>query len=120
MRIALGFLLAALLTLGCKEDNSPPPPLPVEQLAGAVEKAFAQASGDSKSLSAEIIASAQAADYSKAYAGLQVLAGMPGLTKEQTSVTTRGMLALNGALQAAQAQGDVKAADALKDYRKSK
>jgi hypothetical protein len=120
IRFLLGPLWIAFFAFGCDQDSSPPPPLPVEQLPVALEKAFQQAQGDAKALTDEIIASARAADYPKVFAGLQVLARVPGLTKEQTSVTSRGMLTVNGLLQTAQTQGDTKAADALKDYRKMK
>ena len=116
------FLLQVLwlCAAGCSKNTAPPPPLPVDQLPAALEKAFAKAKPDPKELANQIVASLQAQDYARAYTQLQNLLGKPGLTKEQISVTTRGSLSVNTLLQAAQASGDTKAAATLKAYRINK
>lgn len=85
-----------------------------------LDKAFAKAKPEAKDLAAQVVAAVQAKDYSKAYLTIQTLAGKPGLTKEQLSVTSRGMLTVSELLQAAQTQGDQKAAQTLKTYRLDK
>jgi len=120
MRILLCLLCVALGAAGCNQNSAPPPPLSVEQLPPALEKAFAPAPAGRKDLAAEIGAAVKAAEYPEAFAGLQALAGAGELTKEQNSVVTRGMLTMNGLLQSEQAQGDTQAATALQDFRRSK
>ena len=119
-----GVLLLQLLwlgTAGCsKTASSPPTPLALDQLPAALEKAFTKARSEAKALANQVVAFLQAQDYTKAYTGLQNLLGKPSLTKEQINVTTRGSLTVTALLQSAQANGDAKAADALKAYRLNK
>jgi hypothetical protein len=117
---SLALALALMLGLGCDRSVSPPAPLPIEQLPAALEKAFSKAKSEARDLASQVIASLQAEDYSKAYVGLQSLAGRPGLNKEQLSVTTRGLLTVNDLLQSAQGKGDAKAAATLKFIRENK
>ncbi len=119
-RIASAVLLALVVSLGCKPQIVAPEPLPVDQLAGALEKAFSSAPAQAKDMATEVAAAVRAQDYAKAQPQLQVLAGLPKLSKEQISVTTRGLVTLNEALQNAQAQGDQKAAQTLQNYRSTK
>jgi hypothetical protein len=116
--LALGFALCC--GVSCNRSSAPPAPLPPEQLAAAVEKAFAKAKPETKELANQAVAAFQAQDYPKAYAGLQNLASKPGLSKEQTRVTASGLLTVNGLLQAAQAAGDAKAAETIKYHRANK
>lgn len=114
MRVTLGLLMMLLAVPGCNRSSAPPTPLPVEQLPSALEKAFSQAQPESKDLAKQVVASVQAQDYAKAFLELQQLAAMPNLTKEQRTVTARGLLTVNGLLQTAQTKGDEKAAEVLK------
>jgi virulence-associated protein VapD len=108
-----------ILTAGCKEDSAPAP-LSLAELPGAMTKAFAKAVPELKDLSKEIISAVQAQEYPKAYMDLQALAAKSGLNKEQSSVTVRALLAVNGQLQTAQSKGDEKAAETLQYIRKNK
>ncbi len=112
LTIGLLFLLAC--SPGCSHSNSPPPPLALDQLPAEFEKAFKRAPADPQGLANQVVASVRARDYGKAFMDLQALAGLPGLTKEQTLLVARGTLTLRESLQAAQSQGDQKAAEILK------
>ena len=120
MRITFLLLLLLSCGLGCKPKNSSPTALPVEQLPAALEKAFATAPAEAKELATQLIASIKAQDYSKAHPQMQALGATPHLTPEQLNITARGLLTLNDLLQAAEAQGDKTAAQALQNYRANK
>ena len=109
-----------LLLAGCSKDPGPPPPLAVEQIPAELEKAFKQARQEPKDLVAKISASLQSKDYPAAYDAVQALGSVPDATKEQRSLTARAMLTIYGLLQEAQAQGDDKAAAALRYHQMSK
>ncbi len=68
----------------------------------------------------QIVAAVQAQDFSKAFNGLQSLVGKPDITKEQASVLSRALLTVNNQLQAAQAKGDVKAAETIRVHNAKK
>jgi hypothetical protein len=97
-----------------------PAPLPVAELPAALEKAFRAAPVEVKDMAGQIVALVRAQDYSKAHPQLLALAATPKLTREQLDVTARGLVTLNELLQAAQAQGDQKAAETLQTYRINK
>jgi hypothetical protein len=118
--VSFALIFILLAAGGCNNSNSPPPPLGVEQLPSALDKAFSQAKPEVKDLASQIVSSLQARDYTKAYQDFQSLSGTPGLTREQSSVATRGMLTVNGLLQSAEAKGDEKAATTLENYRRTK
>ena len=118
--ITVALLLGLTLGVGCSRTSPPPTPLALEELPAALEKAFSKAQADTKELANQVVAAVQAGDYSKAFLAIQTLAGQPGLTKEQLSVTSRATLTVNGLLEAAQAKGDAKAAQTLKTYRGDK
>lgn len=120
MRNALALLLLIICGLGCKPQATMPTPLPVAELPAALEKAFRVAPAEAKDMAGQVVALVQAQDYPKAHPQLLALAATPKLTREQLDVTARGLVTLNELLQAAQAQGDEKAAQALETYRKSK
>lgn len=117
-RFILFFLL--LFLAGCNRSSTPPPPLSLEELPADFQKAFAKAKAEAKALSDEIVAAVQAKEYPKAYIGLQTLVGQSGLSKEQQSLAARAVLAVNTALQTAQAQGDQQAAETLAIQRRMK
>jgi hypothetical protein len=116
----LGLALICVVNLSCSKSVAPPTPVPLEQLPGMLEKAFAKAKPAAKDVSSQIVSSLQAKDYAKAYFVMQQLYGQPGLNKEQVQVTTGGLLTLNNVLMEAQAKGDAKASEALKYYRENK
>jgi hypothetical protein len=118
--IGLALLLPLLFGAGCDRASAPPTPLAVEELPAAFEKAFTKAKPEAKELASQVVAAVQAKDYSKAFQGLQTLRSQPDLTKEQTGVMSRGLLTVNTLLQAAQAQGDAKAAETIKVYQQTK
>lgn len=114
-------LLALLIPLaGCSRTVPPPTPLSEAELPAAMEKAFSKAKPDIKELATQVVTAVQAKEYSKAFQSMQVLTTKPGLTKEQVSVASRATLTVNELLQAAQAQGDQKATQTLKVYRRDK
>lgn len=112
--------LLLLCATGCSKNTAPPAPLPAEEIPAAFQKAFSKAKPEVKGLADQVVASVQAADHAKAFTGMQNLAAQPGLTKEQLDVVSRASLTVNGLLQAAQSQGDQKAAETLKSYRINK
>jgi len=118
--VDFGLLLVLLVAIGCNERSSSPALMPVEHLSSALEKAFSKAKPELKDFAKEIGSSLQTQDYPKAFLGLQALSTSPGLTREQQSITSRGMLTVNSLLQSAQAKGDPKADAALKYYRSNK
>jgi len=113
-------LLLMLPGTGCNKNATPPPPLTVEQLPAAFDKAFAKAAPELKGMASEVISMVQSKDYAKGYSTLQTLGSAPNLSKEQSSVVGRGMLTLSGLMQSAASQGDEKAAEAVKNYRSNK
>lgn len=119
-RSTFALVLALGFGVGCDRSSAPPTPLPSAEFPAAFEKVFSKAKPETKDVVNQIVASVQAQDYSKAFLGLQTLASRPDLTKEQVSVTTRGLLTVNTLLQAAQAQGDAKAAETIKVYNSKK
>jgi len=118
--IALSLLLGLTFGLGCNRSTPPPAPLTEQELPSALEQAFSKAKPEIKDLAAQVVAAVQARDYSKAFRAVQSLAGQPGLTKAQMSVTSRATLTVNSLLQAAETRGDQKAARTLKTYREDK
>ncbi len=118
--IGLALLLPLLFSLGCDRSSTPPAPLPVEQLPAAFEKAFAKAQPETKELANQVAVAVQAKDYSKAFYGLQNLLSHAVLTKPQSSVVSSALLTVNSLLEAAQAEGNQKAAETIKTYRSTK
>jgi hypothetical protein len=116
----LGLFVSLLFGPGCDRTSSSPTPLSAEEMPAAFAKAFSQAKPEVKEVADQVVAAVQAQDYSKAFNGLQSLVGRPNLSKDQVSVTTRGLLTVNTLLQAAQAKGDAKAAETIRVYNKNK
>ena len=117
-RFVLLFLL--LFIAGCDRSSTPPPPLTLEELPAAFQKAFTKAKADAKALSDQVVVAVQAKEYSKAYVTLQSLLREPGLSKQEESLAARAALTVNAALQSAQAQGDQQAAETLAIQHKMK
>ena len=118
--VVLALLLSLTFGAGCNRSTPPPTPLTEQELPAALEKAFSKAKPVIKDLASQVVAAVQARDYSKAFQSIQSLASQPGLTKAQISVTSRATLTVNSLLQAAETQGDKKAAQTLKTYRVDK
>jgi hypothetical protein len=112
--------ITGLIAAGCSRTPTPPTPLPADQIAPELQKAFARAQPPAKDLVEEIVAAVQTNGYAAAFQAVQVLGTVPNTTKEQRFLTTRAMLALESLLQSAQAQGDQNAAQAIKLYQKNK
>ena len=119
-KVPLGLLCVLLATTACNKNTAPPAALTVEQLPAAFDKAFAKAKPEVRGMATEVISSVQAKAYAKAHSQIQMLATASDLTKEQSSVVGRGMLTISSLMQAAAAQGDENAAQAVKVYRSNK
>jgi len=121
----LAGLLIALLSVvaldsGCDKSSAPPAPIAVGDLGAALDKAFAKATGEIKTLADQVSSELKTPDYPKAYIDMQALTGKTGLTKDQVDIVTRGLLCLNETLQAAQSSGDQKAAEMLRVHQMTK
>lgn len=119
-RMCLALGLAAWTVCGCNRHAGPPPPLAAEEIPAAMEQAFRQAAPEIKEAAGQIVSAVQSKDYPKASTLAQTLAERPDLTSDQRLLVARAMLALNGLLQSAQAQGDENAAAALKFHQMTK
>jgi hypothetical protein len=113
-------LFVLLAGLGCDRASKPLPPLPLDQMPAALDKAFSKAATDTKELAGSIAASVRSQDYAKAYSDLQTLVGKPKLSREQADVTARGMITVHDALESAQASGDAAAAQTLQYNRQNR
>ena len=120
VQILCSLLFVLLAGSSCDRASKPLPPLPLEQLPAALEKAFSKAEPDTKDLAGSVATAVRTQDYPKAYSGLQDLVGKSGLSREQTDVTTRGMLTVHDALQSAQAKGDAAAGQTLERHRQNR
>lgn len=118
--VGLALLLPLLFGVACDRSSAPPTALAVEELPATFEKVFAKAKPETKEITSQIVAAVQAKDYSKAFQGLQNLTTQATLTKEQSSVISGALLTVNNLLQAAQAQGDAKAAETIQYHRATK
>ena len=89
-------------------------------MPAALEKAFSKAEPDTKDLAGAVAASVRSQDYAKAVPDLQSLMGKPKLTREQSDVAARGMLAVHQALEEAQEKGDAAASQTLQFNRQNR
>jgi len=106
--------MAVLGPCGCGKDPGPPPPLAVEEIPAQMRKAFNGAESEAKDTVGRLTAALQSKDYPAAYEEVQALCSLPGETREQRSLAARALLTITGLLQTAQAQGDERAATALR------
>jgi len=113
-------LLALGLATGCNKSSVRPEPISLEALSPTLNKVFTKAAPDTREVVGQIATELKAKDFSKAYFDLQYLAAKSGLSREQGSVLSRGLLCLNTVLQSAQANGDQAAAKALHWQRANK
>jgi hypothetical protein len=114
-------ILSWVASSGCsKRESGPPPPLAAEQLPVEFDKGFAKAKPGVKDLAARVSSAVQAKDYAAAHQAIQALCGAADTTKAQKLLAQRALLTISDLLNAAQAQGDQKAAETLQSYRISK
>jgi hypothetical protein len=99
---------------GCGKEAGPPPPLAVEQIPAEMQKAFNNSAPEARDAMSRLVSALQNKDYPAAYQEIQTLCVLPGESKEQRALAARAQLTITGLLQTAQAQGDEKAADALR------
>src|SRR6516225_3116357 len=112
------FLPILLLFLaGCSKEPGPPPALAVEQIPAELEKAFKQAKQETKDVVGKLNSGLQNKDYADAYDAVQALGNIPDTTKEQRMLVSRAMLTIYGLLQTAQANGDDRAAAAIRYHQ---
>ena len=115
------FLPILLLFLaGCSKEPGPPPALAVEQIPAELEKAFKQAKQETKDVVGKLNSGLQNKDYADAYDAVQALGNIPDTTKEQRMLFSRAMLTIYGLLQTAQANGDDRAAAAIRYHQMTK
>ncbi len=114
-----GALLVAFLAVSCGKSG-PPPPLALDQIPSAMNRAFSRARPDLKELSERAVSSLQNHEPGKALMVIEGLSAAPDLTKEQREVAARALLTINQELQAAQARGDKQAAELLRACQRSR
>lgn len=118
----LAFVICALLmwVTGCSKEAAAPPPLAADRIAPEMQKVFAQAKPETKDLVTKVTSSLQSKDYATSYDAVQALIALTDLSKDQRALTVRAMMTIYGLLQDAQAQGDEKAAAAIKYHQSTK
>ena len=120
-RIAFPVLSASLLLLsGCSRQAAAPAPLPLEQVPAAVTTAFDNSTPEIKTAAADFVASVKGNEIPTAFEQLQDVTARPDLTPAQRATAARAMMSVAQQLQAAAANGDPKAAEALKRYQGSR
>ena len=120
IRILCSLLFVLLAGSGCDRASKPLPPLPLDQLPAALEKAFTKAETETRNLAGSAVASIRSQDYANAHLSLQTLLGKPNLSREQKDATARGMITVHDALESAQAKGDAAAAQTLQNLQRDK
>ncbi len=124
MRLRYGQYLLILCSLlvvgGCSKDPGPPPPLAADRISPELQRVFNQAKAETKDLVTKVTTGLQSKDYATAYDAIQALIALPDLSKDQRALSVRAMLTIYGLLQDAQAQGDEKAAAALRYHQSTK
>ena len=119
-RVLFPLFLVLIAGPGCDPAKKQLPPLPLDQIPAALEKAFSKAEAENKELADSVAACVRSQDYSKAYASLEALLSKPKLNREQSEVTARSILTVNQALLEAQQKGDEAAAQALQYNQKNR
>ena len=119
-RFFLLFMAAMFICSGCKRELGPPPPLAVEQIPAEFDKTFKTAASDLQELALQVSLAVQTNGYTIAFGTVQALCSTSGMSKEQSLLASRAMLALSGVLQTKQEQGDQNAGEALKYYQMTK
>ena len=112
---------ACLVGLGChRQNDGPPPPLPVEQIPAAFAAGFKDAKPEVKDLEDKFLKALEAKDYPAAHQAAQDLEMSPGATQPQQILAARAFLTMTSLLQTAQAQGDENAAAEINRYKSTK
>lgn len=116
--------LIALLALGilnaCHRADAPLAVLPPEQIATEFGKTFSNAKQNVKDASDRVLKALADKDYPAAFQAVQELCSVGDATKAQQTLAARALVTIQGLLQSAQAQGDEKAAAAVKLYQNTK
>jgi hypothetical protein len=110
-------LLGGLWLAAC---SGPPQALTEEEIPAAMEKAFATAEPEKKTLADQAVQSMQRKQYAKALLEFQSLCAIPELSKEQRNVASRSMLTVNESLQAAGNEGDKSAENLIRFHQMNK
>jgi hypothetical protein len=76
-------LLALLIASGCKKPEGPPPPVSLEQLPSALEKAFAKGKPEAGEPLGALQTALRDKDYPKALMAMQAVAALPGSIKSR-------------------------------------
>jgi len=79
-----------------------------------MQKAFNNAEPQAKEAVGRLTSALQSKDYPAAFQEVQALCSLPGETREQRALAARALLTITGLLQTAQAEGDERAAAALR------
>jgi hypothetical protein len=117
--ICLVFLLG--IGAGChRQSDAPPQALPADQLAPAMEKAFADTQPGLKERADKIIASLKTPDYPQAFTELRDLQSQPKLTQGEYKTLASVLITVNQQLQSERSKGDQRAAQALQQYMRTK
>jgi hypothetical protein len=122
-RFVLPLCLTTLIffsTPGCHREEGPPPPLAAEQIPSEFAAGYKDAKPELKDLADQVLKALEAKDYPAAHQAVQNLAMSPAANKAQQILAARALITVTGLLQTAQAQGDEKAAAALKLYQSTK
>ena len=120
LHVFSALMFALLIGSGCDKSSTPPPALTAAEIPAAFEKAFAKAKPEIKQVATQVVTALQAKDYPNAFQGVQSLGALPSLTKQQANVISSALVTVNALMQEAQAQGDAKSAQAIKNYRATK
>ena len=112
-RIIPGWL-ALLLATGCAKHS--PAALAPDQIPGAINQAFSQATGETKDAAAQAAAACQQHDAVGAFTSIQALAQQRDLTPEERSIAARAEVTCLRQVQAAAEQGDASAQAVLHQY----
>ena len=116
---ALSLLCLFALAVGCGQKAVVAPPLAIEAVPAKMEDAFQSAQPEVTTAVQEAVASVRGDDPA-ALQQLQELSTRSELTPEQRATANQSLFAVLARLQAAETNGNSKAAEALQQYRASK
>jgi len=105
---------------GCGKEGVSLTPLPVAQAQEAFDKAFKNASAETRLAVRDAVEALKTTNSTKAVMVLQELSAQSGLTPAQQEVATRGLLTANAMMQTAAANGDHEAAEVIQIRRQNK
>lgn len=111
-------LFALVLVSGCGEEKGTPPPEPlaVEEAPSTLEEAFANSTGELKTMADEAVRFLRVADYPRALVSLQKLSARTDLTSSQRGLTAKALMTADQKVSES-AQSGNKEAEKLQQYR---